>query len=202
MGVYVETAERIEMTDQEWEAAWWGSCANTFGEEAKQLTYAHKMGLEVVPHLGQWPVYDLRGATVIDLGGGPVSMLLKCVGGNGMVVDPCPYPKWVRKRYEAAEIDYRREKAEGFRVPHRWTECWIYNVLQHVEDPEQVIATARACAHTLRIFEWLETPAADGHPHTLHADSLNRWIDGFGEVGYVDENGATGLAYWGAFNLG
>ncbi len=189
------------MSDQAWEAEWWGNCTNSFGEEAKQLTYARLMGLENVPTMGKWPVYHLYGSTVIDLGGGPTSMLLKCVGGNGMVVDPCPYPDWVAARYAAAEIDYRQQKAEGFRVPDRWSEAWLYNCLQHVEDPEQVIATARACAHTLRIFEWVEAGTSEGHPHDLHADDLNEWIGGTGEIGFVDENGAYGLAYWGVFPL-
>ncbi len=191
----------LQETAQDFEADWWGGCFNTFGEEAKQITYAHRMGLVNEPQAGRWPVYDLRGYSVIDLGGGPVSMMLKCVGGNGIVVDPCPYPQWVADRYAAAEIDYRQEEAEGFRVPDRFSEVWIYNVLQHVVDPEAVIATARACGYILRIFEWLETPPSEGHPHTLHADDLNRWIGGVGTVEHVDENGAYGLAYYGAFTL-
>jgi hypothetical protein len=107
----------------------------------------------------------------------------------------------VAERYKAAEIGYRVEKAEGFTVPDRFTECWIYNVLQHVVDPERVIEAARACAYTLRIFDWLETPAAEGHPHTLHAHDLNRWIGGSGQVAQIDENGAVGLAYYGFFDL-
>lgn len=191
-----------EQTAQEWESDWWSSCRfNTFGEEAKQITYAHRMGLVNEPREGKWPVYDLRGSTVVDLGGGPVSMLLKTVGGNGVVVDPCPYPGWVAERYAAAEIDYRVEPAEGFRLPDRYSECWIYNVLQHVVDPEAVIASARANAYVLRIFEWVETETNVGHPHTLHATELNDWIGGTGQIGYVDENGATGLAYWGCFQL-
>lgn len=191
----------MEQTDQQWEAAWHGNCVNSFGEEAKQLTYARLMGLVNTPLDGKWPVYNLYGSTVIDLGGGPASMLLKCVGGHGLVVDPCPYPDWVGERYAAAEIDYAPVKAEGFRLPDRFSECWIYNCLQHVEDPEQVIATARACAYTLRIFEWVEHGTAPGHPHDLHADDLNEWIGGTGQIGVVDENGATGLAYWGVFPL-
>ena len=192
-----------DATAQEWEAAWWGSCVNTFGEEAKQLTYANLMGLVNEPREGKWPVYDLRGASVVDLGGGPASMLLKTVGGWGVVVDPCPYPKWVGKRYAANDIKLVREEAETWANPHeeKLTECWIYNVLQHVIDPERVIATARASAHVLRIFEWIETETNIGHPHSLHAGDLNDWISGTGTVGQVNENGAVGLAYWGVFPL-
>ena len=191
-----------DMSAQEWEKNWWQSCNfNTFGEEAKQITYAHLMGLVNEPQAGKWPVYDLRGRSVIDIGGGPVSMLLKCVGGNGVVVDPCPYPQWVADRYAHADIDYVVEEGETYRHPYRSSECWQYNVAQHVVDPEALIASARANAYTLRIFEWIETETNVGHPHSLHAAELDKWIGGTGTIGHVNENGAVGLAYWGVFEL-
>jgi hypothetical protein len=70
-----------------------------------------------------------------------------------------------------------------------------------MNEPWQLIETARRNAKVLRIFEWLETEPCEGHPTTLHAADLNEWIGHTGEVGYVDENGAVGLAYWGCFAL-
>ncbi len=187
---------------QGFEQAWWGDCTNTFGEEAKQITYAHRMGLVNEPREGKWPVYDLNGRSVVDLGGGPTSLLLKCVNlGTSIVVDPLPFPAWVMDRYSEARIYTAQIPAEDFREAAFRDEVWCYNVLQHVIDPEQVIETARAQARTLRIFEWLETPPSEGHPHTLHADELNEWIGSEGTVEYVDENGATGLAYFGEMLL-
>ena len=189
---------------QDFEQKWWESCNfSTFGEEAKQLTYANLMGLVNEPREGKWPVYDLAGKSVIDLGGGPVSMLLKCVnGGTLTVVDPCPYPDWVGARYEAAGIKQVVCEAEGWNDNIKYDECLLYNCCQHVIDPEAVIATARRCANLIRIFEWIETETNVGHPHTLHADELNRWLGGTGTVGIVNENGAVGLAYWGVFPVG
>lgn len=190
------------MSAQDWEAEWWGPCTNTFGEEAKQITYAHRMGLVNEPHLGKWPVYDLDGRSVLDLGGGPTSMLLKTRnGGTLTVVDPCPYPDWVVARYEHSGIEHVRHDAETFTSEHRYDECWIYNVLQHVIDPELVIDTARAHADTLRIFEWVGMETDIGHPHSLEPSLLDEWIGGTGTVTWVDENGATGTCYHGTFAL-
>ena len=187
---------------QELERDWWSTCTTTFGEEAKQLTYAHKMGLINEPRGGHWPVYDMQGRSVLDIGGGPVSMLLKCVNlGGAVVVDPCPYPDWVTARYEAAGIELVAGGGEDFRDERVFDEALLYNCAQHVIDPELIIATAKRQALTLRIFEWIETPSSLGHLHTLHADDLNRWIGGTGTVGMVDENGAVGLAYFGCFQL-
>lgn len=187
---------------QDFEAAWWGDCTNSFGEEAKQITYAHRMGLVNEPRVGRWPVYNLGGRSVLDLGGGPVSMLLKCENlGSSMVVDPCPYPAWVGERYDAVGIDYLQAPAENLAHLGSFDEAWIYNVLQHVEDPRRVIKTAKRHASALRIFEWIEMPPCEGHPTTLHAADLNEWIGGNGTVEYVNENSAVGLAYFGVFDV-
>ncbi len=189
-------------TAQDFERLWWNDCCNTLGEELKQIAYASRMGLVAEGRDGKWPVYDLGGRSVLDLGGGPVSMLLKCVNrGRAVVVDPCPYPDWVRERYRVAGVAVCPLPAEHFRSDDAFDEAWCYNVLQHVVDPQAVIETAKRQAAVLRIFEWIEMEPSEGHPHTLHADELNDWIGGTGTVDYVNENGAVGLAYFGEFRL-
>jgi hypothetical protein len=187
--------------NQEFEKDWWGDCLNTFGEEAKQISYAHRMELVNTPALGKWPVYDLEGKSIIDIGGGPVSMLLKATNlREGTVVEPCDYPSWVSERYAAAGIEYAVEEAETFIPSIDYDECWIYNVLQHVVDPALIIEKARCYSDKIRIFEWIDTPATIGHPHTLTFDDLNKWLGGIGTVENINENGAYGKCYYGVFN--
>jgi hypothetical protein len=187
----------VTISAQDWERDWWGNCANTYGEEAKQIAYARRMGLDAIYVGGHWPSYDIGGRSVIDIGGGPVSMLLKCVNrGDCTVVDPCGYPQWVADRYSHVGIRYEKVEAEEFHDGDTRDEAWLYNVLQHVVDPEKACATANRLSHRIRMFEWIETETNEGHPHSLHADELNRWLGTVGEIGYVNENGAVGLAYW------
>lgn len=187
--------------DQEFERAWWGDCNNTFTEEIKQLSYAYKMGLTAYANYGKWPCYDLQNKSVLDVGGGPVSMLLKCENrGRTAVVDPCNYPYWVRARYNESGIDYLRIPAELYQSPYKWDEVWIYNVLQHVQDPELIISNAKELASTIRIFEWIDLAPHEGHPHELKEESLNKWLGGEGTVEWLDENNCYGRAYYGAFS--
>jgi hypothetical protein len=187
--------------DQAWERDWWGTCANTYGEETKQLTYAYRMGLINMPIAGHWPAYDLGGHSVLDLGGGPASILLKTVnGGRRVVVDPCRYPEWVTARYGLAGIEQVMAMGETYRPDERFDECWVYNVLQHAEDPEAITATARASADAVRIFEWVDMPPVIGHPHTLTRNDLDRWLGGRGAtVALSGENDCWGTAYYGVF---
>ena len=106
-------------------------------------------------------------------------------------------------RYAAGGIGHLKiqgEKLHAFLSDDAsFDEAWIYNVLQHTEDPEQVIANARNVARLIRIFEWIETPVTPGHPHTLTEPNLRQWLGSPGTVDFVNEGGAAGPAFYGVF---
>lgn len=184
-----------------WEAGWWGNCCNTFGEEYKQLAYAKRMGLKTF-HNGKSPFnFDMQGKSVIDIGGGPCSLLLKCVNVKGLVIDPCEYPEWIKKRYEVAKIAYFKIKGEELSdFPNTAVdEAWIYNCLQHTEDPNRIIQNVRTVAKVVRLFEWIDTGVADGHLHNLTESWLNEMLGGTGKTEHINENTAVGKCYYGIF---
>lgn len=183
---------------QGWEQNWWDKCINTYGEETKQLLYAECMGLESF-HDGKSPYnFDLCGVSVLDIGGGPTSLLLKCINFTGKIVDPLQFPDWVLARYEAAGIEFQSTPAEDI-DEEGWDECWIYNVLQHVRCPETVVRNARAAAGIVRLFEWIDTPTNVGHLNSLSAAKLDKWLDGAGKVIKFEERDCFGVAYYGVF---
>lgn len=187
------TKREWQRKHQHFESGWWGDCANTFGEELKQLAYARVMGLDPGPWLAgnPWPVHNVDGAiaSVLDIGGGPVSMLLKTVGlKRATVVDPCSYPDWVTARYREHGVEYIVQPAEEHDTGGWiYDEAWIYNVLQHTIDPQAIIAMMRRSARRIRIFEWVETEAYLGHPHSLHVEQLQEWCGGEGQTVWLDE---------------
>jgi hypothetical protein len=187
--------------DQKFERDWHGDCVGTeFGERLKQTVYARKMGLRF-EHDGKSPfVIDCGGKSVADIGGGPYSMLLFCRNAKGIVVDPCEYPDWVYERYEEAGIAWTQQIGEDALFPYR-DEAWIYNCLQHTQDPEKVIANSKRASKLIRIFEWINTGISPGHPHNLTADQLDEWLGGEGKVEYLDnrERGLVGTCYFGVF---
>lgn len=184
---------------QEWEQAWWDTCRNTFDEEVKQRYYALKMGLKSAGY-----GYDAENKSVIDVGGGPVSLLLKCDNLKmGVVVDPCRFPDWVYARYDCAGIIYHRLPAELMAKSFGkivFDEAWLYNVLLHVQDPEKVVFNARSIAKTIRVFEFVNTYKSAGHPHVFTAPQLDKWLGGTGNTELVNESSILGQIYYGVFN--
>lgn len=204
--------------DNAWEAEWWGTCQNTYGEEMKQLTYAKYMGLKLSTNPSGSPCIDAMGKSILDVGGGPVSMLLKCYNlDHGLVIDPCRYPDWVTQRYGAAHIHLVAQKAEemdelGWGRLHRtdeagevspaFDEVWIYNCLQHVEDPRKILQNARKVANTMRIFEWVDAGVSPGHPHNLTKQMFETILGPGGQVKKIGHSWAPSKAYFGVFEWG
>lgn len=180
---------------QAWEVAWHGSCANTYHEETKQLHYAARMGLTPTPTESEWPTFDLHGQSVLDIGGGPCSLLLKCRNVVGTVLDPGSFPDWTVARYIDAGILLEREPAEDWKSLRRFDEIWLYNCLQHTRDPEAVVRNARCWGDLVRVYEWIDTEVNEGHPHSLSEAQLNEW---FGAEGLTETNGRT-RAWYGIF---
>ena len=184
--------------DQEWEKNWHNNCVNSYWEETKQQVYAKKMGLLAQSINGKFPVFNLKDISVADIGGGPYSLLLKCINVNGTVVDPCNYPKWTRDRYKEVKIKLIQQPAEE-RLDKKFDEIWIYNCLQHTQNPEKIIKNSRQCSRLIRLFEWIDEPISIGHPQVLTEERLNSTLGGEGKVEELSESGCFGKAYYGIF---
>ena len=188
---------------QAFEEGWWSGCTFTWSEEWKQQTYMARMGVTQTALGEQWPVYQVGAQSIIDIGGGPVSPLLKTVGRHrAAVVDPGRYPDWTILRYTSMGIELYRGRAEdvlGNFAENEWDEAWIMNCLQHTVDPEKIVLETARIAKQVRIFEWVKHGVALGHPHSLEPEDLDRWLGGTGTVEQVNERGANGLSYSGVF---
>jgi hypothetical protein len=184
----------IIMEDYEFEKDYWGDCCNTFDEDQKHYVYGRLMGLKQVHYS-----FDTGDKSILDIGGGPTSMLLKSLKlKKGKVIDPIQYPKWTMMRYVAKGIDIQIAPGEEAKE-YGWDEVWIYNCMQHAIDPAKIIANAWKAAPVLRLFEWIDVPAHDGHPHELTESNLNEWIGQKGNVIQLAESGCYGKAYYGVF---
>lgn len=189
---------------QQWELEWHESCTNSLNEELKQFAYAKKMGLRITPNVKTPYNIEVDAIKILDMGAGPYSLLLKTKGfDEAYALDPLmmDFPTWVSGRYQQSHI--YTYSAKGENLPDFFDkvmdETWIYNCLQHTEDPQKVIKNALAVSKIVRIFEWLEVPENIGHLHVLTEEKLNNWLGGEGKVDFINEGGAVGKYYAGVF---
>lgn len=169
--------------EYKFEAEYWGNCSNTLDEDIKHFLYANVMG---IPRIDAYTL-SIGGKRILDIGGGPSSMLLQVNDhGGSKVIDPIEWPAWTRERYKSHNIDFEKITGEDINETG-WDEVWIYNCLQHTINPQKIIENAKKSAPVLRIFEWLDIPAHDGHPQELKKELLDKWIGQPGWSTHVSE---------------
>ena len=176
------------------EKQFWGDCTNTYFEEQKHYVYAKLMGLSE----NNTKLILPKSARVLDIGGGPVSLMLKTANvTSGTVVDPIEYPQWTVDRYKSRNIDVVVDKAEYF-TGTGYDEVWITNVLKDTSDPERIISNAKKAAPIIRMFEWINVSGTSNHK--LTSEDLNLWIGHRGMTVKLSQKNCYGTAYYGEFS--
>jgi len=181
----------------EYQTQFWGDCINTYKEEEKHFVYGKLMGLQqsgdrfIIPNI-----------RILDIGGGPVSLLLKCEGlSKGRVLDPIDFPDWTKDRYKSRGIDVTVGTGEDH-VFEGYDEVWIYNTLGFVDDPSKLVENAFKSANTVRVFEWI-TLDKDKVRNQFSEDELNELFaiteSDNGRVVDLKQKGCHGTAYYGVF---
>lgn len=170
------------------EAHFWGNCTQTFVEEQKQFFYATRMKLPFV----DYPLssIDFQGKSVIDIGAGPTSLLLKSHNySRAVVVDPLmdTFPAWVRDRYTSVGIETLSIGGEDIDTSMKFDTAIEYNCLQHVRDYELILYKMKRIAKTVRVVEWLNVPSDELHPHVLTKEVLDKCLGSKGMVEQVHE---------------
>lgn len=164
-------SENEWQTAQQFERGWWlGNPERWAGELEKQQFYAEKMRF---PQMfdPQWQAvglrYDFEERAILDVGCGPFSLLQRARVGTGVALDPIDYGPELEAAYIARKIQRVIGPAEKMATTETFDEAWCYNCLQHVIDPQVILQKMAACALRIRLFEWLDMPPHQGHPHEL-----------------------------------
>ncbi len=184
----MSTDKQTWQSAQEHEAGYWGTCN---GAVAWEEFVKHEM---VARELGLFSDYgtpdmelNMQGKTVLDIGGGPVSITLRCFNADRLTVaDPCHWPPVVMRRYALHGIQFLRVAGEDLDDKFLsddtvFDEVWMYNLLQHVQDPAKIVENAvKRVSPTgcLRIFDWCYIPADKCHPHVLTPEAILNWLSG------------------------
>lgn len=180
---------------QEWEANWHkhnNNCANSYNEETKQYNYCAKMGLnEFQTNWFGAKGWDFGERTVLDVGAGPYSILLKSKAKRMVALDPCEYPNWTQVRYAECGVEVIKQDAESMEFSEPFDIIICYNVLQHVKNPEEICKRMRKYGKIIYFFDWIGVGNTPGHPNILEEKKLNEWLGGVGK--------AEGTAYYGVF---
>ena len=116
--------------------------------------------------------FNQQDKVITEIGCGPFPSVMFCAVTSAMVFEPLfPAPK-----HCPIHIHWNQEAFEEFKPQFFTDEVWLFNVLQHVIDPEKIIAKAKEVAPVIRFFEPVDYPTCVYHPHTFSQADFERWF--------------------------
>jgi hypothetical protein len=132
---------------------------------------------------------NMSGLNVLDVGGGPSSILLRTnkLRGNqhsgvntGVVIDPLVITDHQKLRYDYFGINFIQDLSENIDKYYSekgfFDECFIYNCLQHVVDPIEILDKISYISKKIRIAEPLNIPIDNLHLHSFNENYFNDYF--------------------------
>ena len=118
---------------------------------------------------------DLNNKTILEIGPARVSALLYCNNyGPSFIVEPTKYDD-TEHLYINKDITFIRDLYEDCESPIV-DEIWLFNVLQHIQDPDLFIDKCKKSAKTIKFFEPINTPIETHHPHSFTFDDYVKYF--------------------------
>lgn len=137
---------------------------------------------------------DLKGKSIIEIGPAKFAGLLYCENySKSYIVEPTPYDD-IDTYYEGKNIEFVRELYEDCDSP-KVDEVWLFNLMQHVKNPDALIEKAKNHANVIRFFEPIDLPTNLEHPFTFSADDYRKYFGScvkiYNSIGEHNFHGAT-----------
>lgn len=122
--------------------------------------------------------FDLKGSSVTEIGPADFPALAYCTNyATSVVIEPMP-STWLMKSIDNKPIVLIKEAVENIypdELPET-KEVWIFNVMQHIIDPDEFIDQCKTIGEIVRFFEPINYPTSVHHPHAFDIDDFKNWF--------------------------
>jgi hypothetical protein len=117
---------------------------------------------------------DLQGKKIIEIGPAHIPALYFCTNYEGVIIEPME-SEILRDITIEKNIRLIKEPAEYVDLKG-YDEAWLFNVLQHVIDPDLLIYNIKRSVKLIRFFEPVNMGTAPQHPHAFTINDFINWF--------------------------
>lgn len=118
---------------------------------------------------------DLNGKSIIEIGPAKFASLLYCTNyEKSYIVEPSIYDD-VKGYYENKNLVFIHDLYESCDSP-TVDEIWLFNLMQHVKNPDALIEKAKAHSKIIRFFEPIDLPTNLEHPFSFSEDDYKQYF--------------------------
>lgn len=118
---------------------------------------------------------DQKGKRIIEIGCADIPAVYFCRNLTATIIEPLEYPVLAEI---VKEQNYTWIKAPVEKVKDKLQadEVWLFNVMQHIIDPDAFVAICKKCAPVIRFFEPIDYPTCQYHPHTFSLQDYRKYF--------------------------
>lgn len=113
---------------------------------------------------------------ILEIGPADFPALMFCENFRGAIIEPMPSP-FLSEICSRCNIALITRQVEIFHLP-KSDEIWLFNIMQHVQNPDEFVNKCKESAETIRFFEPIDQPTCEYHPHTFSKDDYVKWYGG------------------------
>ena len=131
---------------------------------------------KVLSNYSESYAHNQEGKSIIEIGPAHIPALYFCENySQSLIIEPMPSDT-LRELINYLPIYISTSPAEETEIEGKADEVWMFNLLQHVLDPNELIENAKKWANTIRFFEPVDQPISDCHPHAPTQEDFKRWF--------------------------
>lgn len=132
---------------------------------------------------------------ILDVGGGPASLLLRtnntkgnCHDGiiEGVIIDPVIITEHQLDRYKYFNLNFINDKGENidlyYNDKNHFDETIIYNCLQHVENPIEILDKITHISKRIRLSEPINASTDEAHLHEFTSKYFDDYFINFNKI--------------------
>lgn len=109
---------------------------------------------------------NLDGKSIVEIGPGRIAGLLFCHNySKSYIIEPTDYED-IDHLYQSKDLEIIKETTEECEFP-KVDEVWIFNLMQHVQDPDLLIRKCKENSKIIRFFEPIDLPVNNEHPFSF-----------------------------------
>lgn len=132
--------------------------------------------------------FDVKNKKILEIGPGVFAALIYCQNTTqSAIVEPMDLPENVRQFYESRGIKIFKNAVEDLEF-EQYDEVWVFNVMQHIWNPDVFVAKLKAISKRILFFEPIGTPLDDLHVHSYTLQDFQKY---FGENVAKQYNGRS-----------